>query len=67
MWHNGSGKMHLTKNSIDPHAVRKLLTAHRSEKLVSESISIGTQDFLEKPYIRQTIERPLSRLIEGHE
>jgi len=59
--------MHLTKNSFDPYAMKILITVHGSEKLVSDAISIGIQDFLEEPYKRQTIKEPLSRLIEGHE
>ena len=49
------------------HALKVLITAYRSEGVVSEALKIGVQDFIEKPFTTKTIEESLSRLIENHE
>jgi len=48
----------------DPHAIKVLITAYKDEKVVSEAIRIGIQDFIEKPFTTRAIEESLSRLIE---
>ena len=50
-----------------PHAMKVLITAYRSEKVISEAVRQGIQDFIEKPFTTKTIEESLSRLIENHE
>jgi len=50
-----------------PHALKVLITAYKSEGVVSEALKIGVQDFIEKPFTTKTIEESLTRLIENHE
>jgi DNA-binding NtrC family response regulator len=50
-----------------PHAMKILITAYRSEKIISEAARIGIQDFIDKPFTTKTIEESLSRLIENSE
>ena len=50
-----------------PHALKVLITAYKSEGVVSEALRIGVQDFIEKPFTTKTIEESLSRLIENDE
>ena len=49
-----------------PGAMKILITAYKSDGLVSEARRLGTQDFIEKPFTSKTIEESLSRLIEKH-
>ena len=49
------------------HAMKVLITAYKSEGVVSEALKIGVQDFIEKPFTTKTIEESLTRLIENHE
>jgi len=44
-----------------------LITAYRSEDVVSEGMRLGIQDFIEKPFTTQTIEESLTRLVKKHE
>jgi len=48
-----------------PDAIKILITAYGSEKVVSESTRTGVQDFIEKPFTTEIIEESLSRLIEN--
>ena len=47
-----------------PNALKLLITAYKSEGVVSEALKIGIQDFIEKPFTTKTIEGSLTRLIE---
>ena len=47
-----------------PNALKILITAYKSEGVVSEALKIGIQDFIEKPFTTKTIEESLTRLIE---
>jgi DNA-binding NtrC family response regulator len=49
-----------------PNALKVLITAYKSEGVVSEALKIGIQDFIEKPFTTETIEGSLTRLIESH-
>ena len=44
-----------------------LVTAYKSDDVVSEAIGIGIDDFIEKPFTAKTVEESLSRLIEKQE
>jgi two-component system response regulator (stage 0 sporulation protein F) len=46
-----------------PHAIKILITAYKDKKLISEALSIGVQDFIEKPFSTSTIEQTLSWVI----
>ena len=50
-----------------PQAMKILITAYRSEDVVSEAIRIGIHDFIDKPFTTKTIEDSLSRLLENRE
>jgi DNA-binding NtrC family response regulator len=50
-----------------PDAIKILITAYRSEKVVSEAASLGIHDFIDKPFTTRAIEESLSRLIKGRE
>ena len=56
---------HLQK--LPPHVIKILITAYGSEEVVSEATELGIQDFIDKPFTSETIERSLSRLIKNHE
>ena len=47
-----------------PQAMKILITAYRSEEVVSEAIRIGIHDFIDKPFTAKTIEDSLSRLLQ---
>jgi DNA-binding NtrC family response regulator len=47
-----------------PQAMKILITAYRSEDVVSEAIRIGIHDFIDKPFTAKTIEDSLSRLLQ---
>ena len=47
-----------------PQAMKILITAYRSEDVVSEAIRIGIHEFIDKPFTTKTIEESLSRLLE---
>ncbi len=49
------------------HAMKVLITAYRSDEVVSEAFKMGIQDFIEKPFTTKTIEESLARLIEKDE
>jgi DNA-binding NtrC family response regulator len=40
-----------------------LITAYRSEDVLSKAIRIGIHDFIDKPFTAKTIENSLSRLL----
>ncbi len=50
-----------------PHIMTILITAYKSEDIVSEAVKLGVQDFIDKPFTTQTIEASLSRLIKKRE
>ena len=50
---------------IYPNAIKILITAYKSERVVSEAKKMGIQEFIEKPFTIKTIEDSLSRLIKG--
>ena len=47
-----------------PDVMKILITAYRSEEVVSEADRMGIHDFINKPFSSRTIEESLSRLIE---
>jgi len=49
-----------------PNALKLLITAYKSEKVVSEALKIGIQDFIEKPFTTKTIEGSLARLMKNY-
>ena len=50
--------------NTQPHAMKILITAYRSEEVVSKATRIGINDFIDKPFTTKTIEESLSRLLE---
>ncbi|MFC2165417.1 response regulator [Acidobacteriota bacterium] len=46
-----------------PHAIKILITAYKDKNLISDALSIGVQDFIEKPFTTDTIEQALSWVI----
>ena len=49
-----------------PNALKLLITAYKSEGVVSEALKIGIQDFIEKPFTTKTIEGSLARLMKNY-
>jgi DNA-binding NtrC family response regulator len=49
------------------HAMKVLITAYRSDEVVSEAFKMGIQDFIEKPFTTKTIEESLSWVIAKSE
>jgi DNA-binding NtrC family response regulator len=47
-----------------PNAMKVLITAYRSNEVVSEAVKIGIHDFIDKPFTAKTIEDSLSRLLQ---
>jgi len=47
-----------------PQAMKILITAYRSEDVLSKAIRIGIHDFIDKPFTAKTIEDSLSRLLQ---
>jgi DNA-binding NtrC family response regulator len=52
---------------IRPDTIRILLTAYKSKEVVSEAVSAGIQDLIDKPFTIKTIEDSMSRLIQKNE
>ena len=50
-----------------PHIMTILITAYKSDDIVSEAMKLGIQDFIEKPFTTKTIEESLSRLLKKRE
>lgn len=48
---------------IRPDAIKLLITAYKSNEIVSEAKRIGIQDLTDKPFTIKTIENSLSQLI----
>ena len=48
-------------------AIKIIITAYKSEEVISEANSMGIQDFIEKPFSPEIILETLSRLIEKSE
>ena len=49
-----------------PDGIKILITAYKSEEVISEAMRIGVHDFLEKPFTTKSIETSLSRLVGNH-
>jgi DNA-binding NtrC family response regulator len=47
-----------------PHIMTILITAYKSEDVVSEARQLGIHDFIEKPFTTNTIEESLARLVK---
>ena len=47
-----------------PQAKKILVTAYRSQEVVSEAINMGIHDFIDKPFTAKTIEESLSFLFQ---
>ena len=52
---------------MHPQVMKILITAYKSENVVSEARSLGIQDFIEKPFTTKIIEESLTWLVEKHE
>jgi len=52
---------------IRPDAIKILITAYKNKEIVSEAVSAGIQDFIDKPFTIKTIEDSMSRLIHRNE
>jgi len=65
----GIDGLEFLKRIQDSHldAIKILITAYRSEELVSEAKRMGIQDFIEKPFTSKAIEESLVRMIEERE
>ena len=50
-----------------PHVMTVLITAYKSEDIVSEALKLGIEDFVEKPFTTKTIEESLTRLMKKRE
>ena len=50
--------------ATQPHIMTILITAYKSEDIVSEAMALGVQDFIEKPFTTQTIEESFMRLLK---
>jgi len=51
---------------ICPDAIKILITAYKNEKVVSEALSAGIQDLIDKPLTIKAVDDSLSRLIHGN-
>jgi len=49
---------------IQPHIMTILITAYKSDDIVSAAMKLGIHDFIEKPFTTQTIEESLKRLLK---
>ena len=47
-----------------PRAMKILVTAYAEAAVVSKAVSIGIENFIEKPFTSKTIEESLLRIIE---
>jgi DNA-binding NtrC family response regulator len=52
---------------IRPDAIKILITAYKDKEVVSEAVSAGIQDLIDKPFTIKTIEDSISRLILKNE
>jgi len=52
---------------ICPDAKKILITAYKNKEIVSEAMSTGIQDFIDKPFTIKTIEDSMFRLIHRNE
>jgi len=52
---------------MHPHIMTILITAYKSDDIVSEAMKLGIQGFIEKPFTTKTIEESLSRLLKKRE
>lgn len=51
---------------MNPDAIKILITAYGSEKVVADARKVGVQDFIEKPFTSDIIEESLSALIQNY-
>ena len=49
------------------HAIKIIITAYKSEKVIAEAKRRGIKDFIDKPFTTKTILETLSRLINKSE
>ena len=63
----GMDGLALLKRIQDSHldAMKILITAYRSEVVISEAINMGVKEIIEKPFTSKIIEASLCRLIEA--
>jgi len=47
-----------------PQAMKILITAYRSQEIVSQAMRMGIHDFIDKPFTAKTIEDSLSQLLQ---
>jgi DNA-binding NtrC family response regulator len=52
---------------ICPDAIKILITAYKNKNVISEAVSAGIQDLIDKPFTIKTIEDSMSRLIHRNE
>ncbi len=50
-----------------PHIMTILITAYKSDDIVSEAMKLGIEDFIEKPFTTKAIEESLTRLVKKRE
>ena len=65
----GMDGLELLKHIRDTHPqiMTILITAYKSEDVVSEARQLGIHDFIEKPFTTHTIEESLTRLVKERE
>ncbi len=49
------------------HAIKILITAYKSPDVITEALTAGIDDFIEKPFTTDTIEASLARSIARHD
>jgi DNA-binding NtrC family response regulator len=54
-------------HATHPQAIKILITAYKDKKLISEALSIGVQDFIDKPFTTNTIEQALSWVLNDQQ
>ncbi len=50
-----------------PDSMKILLTAYKENKIISEATRIGVNDYIEKPFTVETLERSFSKFFEKRE
>jgi len=53
--------------STQPHIMTILITAYKSDDIVSEAMKLGIRGFIEKPFTNKTIEESLTRVVKKME
>ena len=49
-----------------PYTIRILISAYGNDEVVDKAKTIGIQDFIEKPFTSETIEKSLSRVMKAN-